>query len=156
MESLPRYVSALAVEKLIKIANEVTYLFSKNHYHRVGEHENNMISEYYFSKWYHWNRFQRKEFRSLIPKDLDDKIFLANFTMYRANTGFLDTIVQFRDRNHHLGRIVAIALYDNQKIIIERKEYTLNAGDAISFATREIHAVPKSSKDALWVVTCQT
>jgi len=155
MESLRGFISEQGVKALVELSSKVSFIFSKDHYFRVGEHESERISEYHFSKWYHWKHAQRELFKSLLPEELIRKSFVCNFTRYDANTGFLDKIVSFKERQQSTGVITAIALFDNQQIIIEDTLHTLMAGDAIRFHVAETHEVPVSNNDALWVVTCQ-
>lgn len=155
MELLRRYVSEPTLIQLRSLSQQVPFTFSLNHFVRVGEHENNAISEYSFSKWLTWNRHQRATFKRLLPQDLIERTFVANFTRYAAGTGFLDRIVQFRDRGQRVGRVTAIAMFDEQAIEVEDTLHRLNAGDAITFALHEVHAVPKTDQGGLWVVTCQ-
>lgn len=155
MESIRKYVPTSIVDDLKLLASGVKFTYSKEHYVRLGEHENESISDYHFSKWYSWTRHERLSFFKLLPKELLDLTFMANFTKYQADIGYLDKIVQFRDRKQPAGRITAIALNDNQQIIVNDVLMTLDAGDVISFKVTETHAVPKSPKEALWVVTLQ-
>ena len=154
MESVRGFIPESAVKELIDLSKEVRFVFSLDHYYRVGEHEENRISEYHVSKWHYWNRHQRKRYKDCFPKDFVDKQFLGNFTLHSAVTGFLDRIIQFRDRNQNVGVISAVALYDNQEIIIDDVSYILNAGDAIIFPVKCVHEVPLADHDRLWAVLC--
>lgn len=156
MEPVRGYVSESAVRDLIELSKELKFTFSLDHYVRLGEHENERISEYYVSKWHYWNRHQRKRFKSHFPEDMIGRQFLGNFTRHAAKTGFLDRIVQFRDRNQKTGIITAVALFDNQEILINDVSYILNAGDAIIFSVRCTHEVPLADHERLWCVLCET
>lgn len=155
MEPQRGFVPESAVRRLIDLSKEVRFVFSHDHYYRVGEHENDRISEYHVSKWHYWNRHQRKQYKDCFPADFIEKQFLGNLTRHDAKTGYLDRIVQFRDRHQTTGVITAVALYDNQEILIDDVSYILNAGDAIIFPLKCVHEVPLADHDRLWAVLCQ-
>lgn len=149
------YVSELIADKLIELSKSVPYIYTPNKFQFATEHEYNTVSVYYYSKWYEWSRKQRADIRSILPTELTDVSWALNFTKYPANTGYLNPITQFRDRGQKIGKITAIALYNNQSVILNNEIHTLNKGDMISFPLNVIHSVPKASNEALWLIALQ-
>ena len=137
------------VLNLIELSKNVGYSYSTGSNRRVGAGKHEQLSRYWYSKWFKWSELQREIYSNSHYEFAVSKSIQSWFLKFDAETGFLD------EMNTWVGdpgpsTIVAVALYDGQKIKLGEDTITLNRGEAVQFTLDVIHSVPETPTEQLW------
>jgi hypothetical protein len=131
---------------LDNLSNQVNY---RSNNIRVGASGSEKMSIYSYSKWFDWNRIQRKEYKSCFDKDLLDSAMMGWFLKFPRNSGFLD-LMTYWVGNKLAANVVSFALAD-QDIIINGQKITVLRGEGIKFNLGTPHEIKPSSNEMRWV-----
>lgn len=139
------------VSNLETLSSQVTFT-DKNIRLGAGGIDNRSV--YTYSKWYDWNRTQKNSFKGLFDSSVIDKTLVGWFLKLPANTGFMDLMNTWIDTPES-GTILAYALKDNQKIILDGSEITVAKGAGIKFKLSVPHKIETSATGQDWACLMQ-
>jgi len=115
---------------------------------RLGENRTDNMSVYRYSKWTTWNRTQKSDFKDCFESSDIEKSVIGWFLNFPANTGFLDNMTYWNDKDD-CGTVVSYAL-EAQSIIIDGTTVNLEAGQGIKFKLNQSHKIETSSSARNW------
>lgn len=147
----PKHFTKKAIAALQEIATRASWEESNSIRRRMGANGMNNPSMYKTWKWYKIPRIDRKVIEDLSPKGVFEKTFLFFYRLYEKDIGVLDKMTAWVGTKN-TAAFLAVALADNQQIIIDGELFLLQAGDSIKFNITHEHEVPKVKEDALWAI----
>jgi len=115
---------------------------------RLGENRTDNMSVYRYSKWTTWNRTQKSDFKDCFESSDIEKSVIGWFLNFPANTGFLDNMTYWNDKDG-CGTVISYAL-EAQSIIIDGTTVNLEAGQGIKFKLNQSHKIETSSSARNW------
>jgi len=133
------------ISSLNTLKDSVTFLDKKI---RLGENRTNNMSVYKYSKWTTWNRTQKSDFKDCFESSDIEKSVIGWFLNFPANTGFLDNMTYWNDKDG-CGTVISYAL-EAQSIIIDGTTVNLEAGQGIKFKLNQSHKIETSSSARNW------
>lgn len=111
-------------------------------------------SVFTYSKWYDWNRTQKNNFKDCFQSSVIDTTLVGWFLKFPANTGFLDLMDNWVE-TPEAGTVLAYALKDNQKIVLDGTEVTVAKGAGIKFKLSVPHKIETSASGQDWACLMQ-
>jgi predicted phosphoadenosine phosphosulfate sulfurtransferase len=133
------------IESLVSLKNEVNL---ENTSVRLGISGTDNLSVYTVSKWKSWNRNQKIEFKKNFPVEIIDKSVVGWYLHIPSKTGFLDLMTTWMGQKT-CGTIFAYALEDNQAIILDGEQVTVNRGESVKFNLSVPHEI-KQGNSQTW------
>lgn len=140
-----------ACAALVEITANASWDVSTSIRRRMGVNGMDNPSMYKTWKWYRIPRTYKQTIKDLSPKGAWDKTFLFFFRKFDKDVGLLDIMNNWVGTKN-TASFLAVALGDNQQVIIDGVLYLLQTGDSIKFNITHEHQVPKVKEDALWAV----
>jgi hypothetical protein len=136
----PQQVDRLSALMLQVKMNDTTEHYGVNGFEK--------ISVYTGSKWYDWNRLQKKEFKECFDSNYISKALIGWFLHFPANTGFLDLTRYWEDKSI-ANSVISYALTDSE-IWLNNECVTVAKGEGIAFSLRVPHEVKTKSAEQNW------
>lgn len=146
-----KHLTKKACKALAAITENAKWVDSNSIRRRMGANGMNNPSMYKTWKWHNIPRADKATITELSPKGVMEKTFLFFFRKFDADVGVLDIMNNWVDTKN-VASFVAVALGDQQQVIIDDQVFLLNTGDSIKFNITHEHHVPKVKKDELWAV----
>jgi hypothetical protein len=138
-------MSDVQVQTLISLKTEVNMSSAIEHY-GVNGFEN--ISVYTVSKWYNWNRLQKKLFKECFNQEYISKALIGWFLHFPETTGLLDLIKYWEDKSI-ANTVIAYALSD-QEIWLDGQQVLVAKGEGIAFNLKVPHEVKARPAEHNW------
>lgn len=133
------------IEFLEMLSKQVTY---RNNNIRMGANGPEKASVYLYSKWFDWDRNQRKAYKSCFDPALSGNAIMGWFLKFPKDTGFLDLMTYWV--NHQLsGTVVSFAL-SNQEILLNGEKVPVLSGEGIKFSLKIPHEIKSSNTETTW------
>ena len=137
------------IDTLISIKDSVQFYDTDI---RPGRNAPEIISRYFESKWYSWNRKQKKNFQDVFQSHMENAI--VGWFLHFPTNGFLDEMDYWKN-SISCGTVTCFSLTDNNRIIIDGEENTLHTGEGLSFNLKYLHSVPKTDTARDWACLMQ-
>lgn len=137
------------LEVLQKLVTEVSFVEAVSHRRRMGENKMHALSIYNYSRWYAWNRFQRRAYRAAHNANAEPDILVGWLLDIPPEQGFLDRQTYWVDKKM-AHTVVSYAVKSDQTIHINDVPIVVPQGAGIGFSLRTIHEIKPSTEGQLW------
>lgn len=138
----------LSDEKILfldNLSNQVSY---RTNNIRVGANGPEKMSVYSYSKWFDWNRIQRRDYKSSFSSELSNEAMMGWFLKFPQTVGFLD-LMTYWIGNKLAANVASFALKD-QEIIINGQKIPVLRGEGIKFSLAVPHEIKPSNHEMKW------
>lgn len=152
MYTLLPALSEEKIAELLAVRGELELVEAKGHRLRVGKNILERESVYSYSRWFSWNRHQRKRVKDVIPQNIISRALQFWFLEFPERLGFLDTMTQWVGKPQ-CGTVIAYALRDGQYINLEGNTIFVERGAGIAFHLSTVHQVDPTRLGGLWACT---
>lgn len=142
-------ISEDSISNLKKLTESLSFKFSEGSRARKGMNAPDIMSKYWYTKWFDWSSKQRRVFSDNFNKDYINKALQCWFLRYDANVGMLDDMNAWLNLEHSAS-IIAIPLNGNHDINIDGEKIIVPKGKGIVFPLNVVHSVDINPEERLW------
>lgn len=136
-------------KNLLELSKELDMKFSIGSRMRKGLNSPEVVSKYWYTRWFDWTSKQRNLFKDNFHKDYIEQSVQSWFVKYEAKTGMLDDMnVWLNDKRP--ASIVAFPLIGDQDMNFGDEQVMVNSNQGIVFKLNELHSVKESLKERVW------
>lgn len=115
---------------------------------RVGASGPSKMSVYSYSKWYDWNRNQRRDYKACFIPEVSEPAMMGWFLKFPQSTGFLDRMTYWVG-NRLAANVTVFALKD-QEIILDNNIIRVPKGEGLKFNLAIPHEIKLSQTEMRW------
>lgn len=135
---------------LYQLFDTFTLKQASSHRLRMGENRMDNLSVYFTTRWFKWRYQVRDLFKEQLPEAMVNQAMVGWYLHLPPETGFLDRMTTWVDKQAGSGTVMAYALQDGQVIILNEQEHVVNRGEGIGFHLSEVHEIKPSTEGQLW------